>query len=109
MNCADFTSRLHDEFEGLNTLQAADLVEHVAQCATCCATWESYRLLSECIGAWRRETPDVDLAPAVVFALSQPAGRLPVQPELASPQPIRSRPLAWHTSRWMVPAAVAVL
>jgi|GEM_PF-4503104 hypothetical protein len=72
MNCADFQTRLDDDFNGSRTCQAPDLIEHAAHCATCRATLDGFRLLAEGIGAWRDETPDADLATAVVFALRQP-------------------------------------
>ena len=109
MNCADFASRLNDEFDGSDTPPTADLVDHAAQCASCRATWEGFRLLSDCIGAWRQETPEVDLAPAVVFALNQSAPRSPEQPEIAPRQSSVSRPRSRYTSRARAQAVAAAL
>lgn len=94
MNCADFESRLNDEFDSANMRQAVDLAEHAAQCAACRATWDGFRLLSECVGAWRRETPDANLADAVVFALGQPGEPLP------QVSPIEARPSTESTRKW---------
>lgn len=73
MNCAEFESRLNDEFDASSTIQAADLAEHAEHCAICRASGEGFRLLADGIGAWRQEVPDVDLTQAVVFALRQSA------------------------------------
>jgi hypothetical protein len=69
MNCAEFVARMNDQFAGSGLQGEADLADHRAHCQSCHARWEEFILLSDAIGAWRRETPDVDLVPAVVAAL----------------------------------------
>ena len=77
MNCAEFDACVNEELDASRKQQATDLAEHAAQCASCRATWEGFRLLADCIGTWRRETPQTDLADAVVFALRQSADPTP--------------------------------
>src|SRR5579872_3057122 len=78
MNCADFEARLHEQLDASRMHQTSDLAVHAAQCATCRATWEGFRLLSEGIDAWRQQTPDTDLEQAVVAALGQSINRTPL-------------------------------
>jgi hypothetical protein len=110
MNCLDFESRLNDELDSSSAELSPELLEHRAQCAACCAAWERFRLLSDGISAWRQATPDVDLAPAVVFALRQstetvpPAAGIAANPLADSLQcPKRRVPV------WAVAAAAACL
>src|SRR5436190_19561302 len=108
MNCVDFESRLNDEFDSANTRQSADLAEHAAQCAACRATWEGFRLLSECVGAWRRETPDANLADAVVFALRQPGEPMP-QASRIEARPATGATRVWGRRSRTLTAAAAVI
>ncbi len=86
MNCAEFQTRLNDDFEGLTGGPAADLAFHASECSTCRETYEGFRLLADGIGDWRRATPDVDLVEAVICALQEPAPGLP-QKTVSSPLP----------------------
>lgn len=110
MNCADFESRVYDGFDASSLPQAADLAEHAAQCATCRATWEGMRLLSDCIGVWRQETPDVDLADPVIFALKHTAKLAPQISRVEARRPTISRQrLRRRSLVWAVAGAAALL
>jgi hypothetical protein len=79
MNCSEFETQLDGQLTASHLGESRDLAEHAAHCADCRALWERYRLLAESIVAWRDQTPEADLAAAVV---SSPEflvdGRVPV-------------------------------
>jgi hypothetical protein len=79
MNCSEFETQLDGQLTASHLGESRDLAEHAAHCAECRALWERYRLLAESIVAWRDQTPEADLAAAVV---SSPEfmvdGRVPV-------------------------------
>src|SRR5438552_3102078 len=68
MNCADFEERLHEQFGDSCLSEAPDLLEHTLHCPACRATYERFRLLTDCIGPWRGQVPDIDLTDAVLSA-----------------------------------------
>src|SRR5579862_502080 len=111
MNCAEFESRLNDDFDVATTAsQAPELLEHTAQCASCRDVWERFRLLADGIGAWRQATPEVDLAPAVVFALKQSTAMAPPPAQIEAHSLAVSRQRPWRRARaWAVAGAAACL
>jgi hypothetical protein len=68
MNCTDFEDRLHAQFGAARFDAAPDLTDHASQCPACRVTLEQFRLLSDSLGVWRDQVPDVDLTDAVVAA-----------------------------------------
>src|SRR5580704_13444123 len=76
MICTEFEDRLHDQFEAAHVPRgarfgsgaSADLAEHAGECETCRALYERFQLLADCLGAWREQIPEVDLAQAVMAA-----------------------------------------
>jgi len=111
MNCAEFESRLNDEFDVARAGHAPDLLEHKAQCAACREVWEQFRLLADGIGAWRLAIPDVDLATAVVFALNQTTAAAPyaTKIEVARPAIARQRPSRHVSAAGVIAGAAACL
>lgn len=72
MKCSEFENRLHAEF-GPPPLKAdengaTELAEHAANCAACRAISERFRLLTDGIGAWRAQVPEIDLVSSVIAA-----------------------------------------
>jgi hypothetical protein len=68
MNCLEFEMRLHEQFTPGQLEEGAEVVEHARRCPACRETLEKFRILSECLPAWREQVPDVDLTDAVVSA-----------------------------------------
>lgn len=101
MTCADFETLLDEQFATNGLREHPDLAEHAVACSACRASWERYRLLAEGIGAWRDQTPDVDLTAAVIARLEQSA------PSAAAAQ--RSLPRAAIASAEPQPLSAAVL
>lgn len=115
MNCTEFERRLHEQFGPSGLVETPDLAEHVEECITCRATWERFLLLSDCLGDWRSEPCDVDLAGRVLAVhRSQSAARQTAEggrlarPVMGMPQPALQRPTRAR-SRWLAWGSLAAL
>jgi hypothetical protein len=132
MNCTDFEKRLHEQFEAARLDETADLAEHARQCPVCGATLERFQLLSDALGAWRTQVPDVELVEAVLavrgsdfadFEAARPAAAMPqVVAARSAPRPVstskasiiarpvlRPGPFRSTPVRWLVAGGVAAL
>jgi hypothetical protein len=97
MNCAEFEILLDGQLAASHLAEPGELAEHAAHCAACRALRDRYRLLAESIVLWRDQTPDVDLASAVVASpqfLSEGGdlaqeGTAPSETRVASPMATR--------------------
>lgn len=99
MNCTDFDRRLDEHLDGaLDAATDAELLRHVAACATCAARREAGQRLREALRALPVPPPPPGFAERVL-ARARAARPLPIRATAVKPRR--------HAGRWLVSAAIA--